>query len=143
MNVLAFDLGQHYGYAAHYDHLIIHLYHGHRKLKRKNRESEFFNDVEFLISKYRPDFVVYENIQFSKTMAAGQAAGMWRGILLAACQNAKVQTEGVPVGTWKLSLGRGNMNHEQYIAAVNLAYGINVTDENEAAALGVLWWYTN
>jgi Holliday junction resolvasome RuvABC endonuclease subunit len=143
MNVLAFDLGQHYGYAAHYEYSTIEIVHGHRKLKRKNRESEFYNDVQYLIAEYQPDFVVYENIKFSKTMAAGQAAGMWRGIVLAACQNAKVQTEGVPVGTWKLSLGKGNMNQEQYMAAVNRAYGLKVTDENEAAALGVLWWYMN
>jgi len=147
MNILAFDLGQHFGWAANYREEI---FSGHVKTKIKNRESEFYRNVGTLINAYvwrcdgnLPDIVVYEDIQFSKTMAAGQCAGMWRGLLLAASQSHGIKTEGVPVGTWKRTLtGHGSASKSDYIQAVNRAYVCNVkiADENEAAALGVLWW---
>lgn len=140
MNILAFDLGQHFGYAANYREEI---FSGHVKTKIKNRESEFYRNVGTLINAYVPDIVVYEDIQFSKTMAAGQCAGMWRGLLLAASQSHGIKTEGVPVGTWKRTLtGHGSASKSDYIQAVNRAYicNVKIADENEAAALGVLWW---
>jgi Holliday junction resolvasome RuvABC endonuclease subunit len=143
--ILALDLAQHFGWAA-FDGVKISS--GHVHLKTKNRESIFFNTVLEMIWEHKPDYLVYENIQFSRNVQAGHCAGMWRGLLNAACQSCSVKAIGVPVGTWKLHLcGKGHgkckkpekgdtFEYQPIVALRERGYA--VTDDNEADAIGIL-----
>jgi Holliday junction resolvasome RuvABC endonuclease subunit len=146
--VLALDLAQHFGWACNNrdDYKLISS--GHVKLKMKNRELVFQDWVLQHLRMYTPDYVVYENIQFSRNVQAGHCAGMWRGLLNAACQSCIVKAIGVPVGTWKLHLcGKGHgkckkpekgdtFEYQPIIALRERGYA--VTDDNEADAIGIL-----
>lgn len=59
----------------------------------------------------KPDLVVYEQVQFVRSMSQVSLSAMWRGIIVLQCGIKGIQCEGVPVGTlkkWATGSGKGS-----------------------------------
>lgn len=135
-DVLAIDLGQHFGYAALSSYLI---YSNHAKLGRDNRELEFSKRIKLMLSTFQPSVVVYEDVKRHMSTAAAHAYGGYRAIMFAECQRVGIETVGVGVKIIKKHMtGNGNASKNEMIAAVNRRGFTSVTDDNEADALCIL-----
>ena len=137
--VLALDLGAHFGWAATESVVgCSWIGYGHKRLSG-DKESMFFYWLrETLEHQYSPSVVVYEDIKRHLSTAAAHAFGGYRAIMNLNCQMYGIESVGVGVGEWKKHItGKGNAPKNDVIAAIQKR-GYNVTDDNEADAIGIL-----
>ena len=137
MNILALDLGyKRFGWAVN---CFDEIESGNESAEI--RALDFMRRIEDFCFLYKLDVICYENACFQK----GEAGRHWQDTRVAT--EIAAQTYGIPIrfvhtATLKLCVtGNGHAKKADMIAAVNQIYGLNVTDDNEADALGVLYWF--
>ena len=131
MNLLAYDLGNRYGW-AHLDGNEIT--HGHAAAKSA---LHFFETADDVIFTLRPDAVLFENAGFQRGIP-GRKWNDKRAALEMACDRNEVMCHGVAVSTIKKHVtGSGRACKNEVIAAVQNR-GYEVADDNEADALALL-----
>lgn len=103
--------------------------------------------INFRAGLPRPDVpvrVFYEDVMFgsggAQTQLAAQVFGGYKAILLSWCETHGYRYDGVHVGTWKkYVVGNGHATKADVMAAVR-ALGHQPKSEDEADALGVLYY---
>jgi Holliday junction resolvasome RuvABC endonuclease subunit len=74
--------------------------------------------VEYLLASENPDVVVYEQVQFVRSMSQVTLSAMWRGIIVLQSAKRGIRVEGVPVGTLKkFATGSGKADKAMMIDA--------------------------
>lgn len=143
--VLALDLAQHFGWAHNWTHKqitpkmdIIRIESGHMLLATDTREHLFCEWMQYALQTYKPSVVVYEDVKRHMSTAAAHSFGGYRAIMNLVCQGYKIETVGIGVKVIKMHItGNGNAPKNDMIAAIQNR-GYNVTDDNEADAIGAL-----
>ena len=99
-----------------------------------------------LIDKYKPDFIVFEDIQFQQNYGTFKQLGQLQGILMAYLFKLDVGFQIIEPSAWKSSCGiKGRKREEQKKntqAFVKMMYKVNVS-EDEADAIGIGFWAIN
>ena len=99
--------------------------------------------IQELIWKTNPSYVVFEDIQYQRNASAFQILGMLQGIIIAELFDNNLDFFIVPSVTWKSYCGIKGKNRmvqkENSIKYVLEKYGREVTDD-EADAIGIADW---
>jgi Holliday junction resolvasome RuvABC endonuclease subunit len=133
--VLALDLAQHFGYACN---TSIEPRSGHIRLATATRERLFCEWMQYAMQTYKPSVVVYEEVKRHMSTASAHSFGGYRALMNCVCQSYGIETVGIGVKVVKMYItGNGNAPKNAMIAAIQKR-GYNVTDDNEADAIGVL-----
>jgi Holliday junction resolvasome RuvABC endonuclease subunit len=101
---------------------------------------EMTEHVRSTLDAEAPDLVVYEQVQFVRSMSQVSLSAMWRGIIVLQCAIRGIRCEGVPVGTLKKwATGDGKASKQDMAqAAMGLmmcAGAIMSSDEADAICL--------
>jgi Holliday junction resolvasome RuvABC endonuclease subunit len=95
--------------------------------------------VNHLFSFHRPAFVAYEKVQRHVGTYAAHAYGAYQGMLLTLAYEHCIPVVTMSVGEIKKFItGKGNADKQMVIDAVNKR-GHNITDDNEADAVAMLY----
>jgi len=87
------------------------------------------------------DLVLFEAAHHRGGAATAVCVGMVTRVIEWAAERG-ADHDSVPSGTLKKAVtGRGNAGKAEMMAAVSEHYGREIADDNEADALGILWWY--
>ena len=138
MNILALDLGTHFGYAILSDEKIIS---GTKKLKNKtfgNRFSEFIKWLYQILDCYEIEKVYFERVRRHLGTEAGHIYGAFMYLLAIVCEDLKIPYEGCEVREIKKYItGHGRATKDDVVKAVS-NLGFSPTDDNEADAISIL-----
>jgi Holliday junction resolvasome RuvABC endonuclease subunit len=112
-------------------------------LERMKKTSEL---IAGLIDKYKPDFVVLENVQFQQSYATYNQLSQLQGVLFKLLFDKKIPFTTVAPVTWKKFCGitgkRRAEQKENTIKMVKEKFKIDTT-EDEADAIGIGLWSVN
>ncbi len=138
MNILALDLGTHFGYAILSDEKIIS---GTKKLKNKTFGQRFLDFLQWLyqiLDCYEIDKVYFERVRRHLGTEAGHVYGAFMYILAAVCEAHQIPYEGCEVGEIKKYItGHGRAAKSDVLKAVS-NLGFSPADDNEADAISIL-----
>lgn len=99
--------------------------------------------IQDLIWKVKPAYVVFEDIQYQRNASAFQILGMLQGIIIAELFDNNIDFFIVPSVTWKSYCKiKGKKREEQKVNSIKYVfdkYGREVTDD-EADAIGIADW---
>lgn len=99
-----------------------------------------------LIDKYKPDFIVFEDIQFQQNYGTFKQLGQLQGILMAYLFKLNIGFQIIEPSAWKSYCGiKGRKREEQKKNTqvfVKSKYGLDVS-EDEADAIGIGTWAIN
>lgn len=99
--------------------------------------------IQQLIWKTKPSYVVFEDIQYQRNASAFQILGMLQGIIIAELFDNNLDFFIVPSATWKSYCKiRGKKREDQKANSIKYVfdkYGREVTDD-EADAIGIADW---
>lgn len=142
--IVAFDLGANLGWSmidasGFVTSGVCKLSHG----KQKKEGEKFIRMGIFLervLAGTIPDIIVYEQVMRHIGTKAAHAYGGYLAILQMYCASNNIPCIGVGIKTIKKYIsGNGAAKKKDVINAVN-ALGKNVTDDNEADALALLYY---
>ena len=143
--ILALDLGTTTGWAlAQADARMTSGSHSFKPQRFEGGGMRFLRFKRWLtdIKQCTPgiSLVVFEEVRRHAGVDAAHAYGGFLGQLTAWCEHHQIPYEGVPVGTIKKhATGKGNASKEQMTQAMQ-ARGHEITDDNQADALALLYW---
>lgn len=149
MNIIAFDLGTHCGWASRGFKGVIRSGVEHLTTKRDQgggmRYLRFkqFLEKNLLGNPGEDLIVVYEEVRRHQGVAAAHVYGGLKAILIYICEENNIPYESVPVQTIKkFATGKGNAGKPQMIDAVQMM-GYEPKDDNEADAIALLLYKIN
>ena len=145
MNILTLDLGEYTGWAMWLDG---ELFHGVQRFPTERDESAGMKFLRFrgwLISTMETAGVKFDTIYHERPHHRGGAATAagagYVAILQVFCEDNGIPFKGIHSGTLKKFVtGKGNSNKDDMIAVANRIFRLNVTDDNEADALCLLYF---
>lgn len=110
-----------------------------------SRYLRFEKGVRELITKYKPDLVVFEEHRSHSGVQAAQVLGACTAILMKCCDEVGATYMAVPVLTLKKhATGTHRASKELMVAVAKKKYPtMNVVDDNVADALHMMAWGTN
>ena len=110
--------------------------------KHKNlgvRYFNFLNELGSIIKIYDPAYIAYEKVERHAGTYAAHAYGAYQGIILAIAYDLGIPVVTMSVGEIKKFItGKGNADKQMVIDAVN-KLGHNITDDNEADAVAMMY----
>lgn len=99
--------------------------------------------ISKLISEVKPDYVVFEQIQFQKNYSTYRQLAQLQGIIMAYLFNHDIPFTIIESTAWKSFIGIKSKHREEQKKDtqkfVSDKYGINVTDD-EADSIGIAEW---
>lgn len=99
----------------------------------------FNNELRYVINKFNPSFIAYEKVQRHIGTYAAHAYGAYQGILHFVAEDYRIPIVTMSVGEIKKFItGKGNADKQMVIDAVN-ERGHNITDDNEADAVAMMY----
>ena len=138
MNILALDLGTHFGYAILSDEKIIS---GTKKLKNKTFGQRFLEFLQWLyqiLDCCEIEKVYFERVRRHLGTEVGHVYGAFMYILAAVCEAHQIPYEGCEVGEIKKYItGHGRATKSDVVKAVS-NLGFSPTDDNEADGISIL-----
>lgn len=147
MNILSLDLGTHYGWACT---VSGEIHSGHMKSKVSRFEGggmrfmvfrKHLNTIRNQVMNTYIDAVYFEEVRRHKGVDAAHVYGGFLAVLTAWCEDNSIPYAGVPVGTIKKhATGNGGASKNMVMNAVSKRLGKDVTDDNEADALALLYY---
>lgn len=140
---LALDLGARMGWCIRTNNGTY--VSGCRDFTRKSDDTRYskLNKIRRWLEQIHEHFpianIYYEEVTFSTNTYADQAHGAYKGVLHQFAEIHEIPIEGFPVPTVKKSLtGRGNASKQGMIYYAEKYVGKEITDDNEADAIGVM-----
>lgn len=137
---LSLDLGIKLGYCirkddGNYTHGVFKLKGGDRKYKSFKDALKFFEEAFGKIDK-----IYFENVSFQSYTYSSHSWGGMKSILLAFCEEKKIDCMGFEVSTIKKEFtGKGNSSKMGMIHYAEKWMGKNISDDNEADAIAVMY----
>ncbi|MDR1101905.1 MAG: crossover junction endodeoxyribonuclease RuvC [Clostridiales bacterium] len=94
-----------------------------------------FDDISYVIEKYKPDEVAIEELFFNTNQKTAINVAMARGVLIVAAQNAGLSlSEYTPLQVKQAVVGYGRAEKEQVQQMVKLILGLNEVPKPDDAA---------
>jgi crossover junction endodeoxyribonuclease RuvC len=144
MRLLCLDLGSTVGFADRCEDGISSGFVGLKGGRYEGGGMRYLRFRQWLntqASNCRPDIVYFEEVRRHLGTDAAHVYGGLLATLTAWCEEQKIPYRGVPVGTIKKTFtGKGNASKDEMINAACHHFKRVVTDDNEADALGILYW---
>ena len=104
------------------------------------------DEIECIIEKYQPDFIVFENVQFQKNYGTFQHLSQLQGIIMALLFEKNIGFQIIEPTAWKSVAGvKGRKRTEQKSSAIQIVkdkYNLEVS-EDEADAILIGFWAIN
>ncbi len=105
------------------------------KQSNEERLLEIYDDMKEVIQEYKPDRVSIEQIFFSKNVTTGIQVSQARGVILLACEQAKLPIHEYGPSQLKLALtGDGRADKKSIEKMVMLELGLNQPPKPDDAA---------
>ena len=138
--ILTFDLGARCGVAGIKDGKITSAILDNSWSKNKGLQySQCYKTMNALFARNDPAFIAYEKVQRHVGTYAAHAYGFYQGVLLSLAYDHGIPVVTMSVGEIKKFItGKGNADKQMVIDAVN-KLGHNITDDNEADAVAMLY----
>lgn len=144
MSILALDLGTKTGWALRQSEQIFSGVMDFKGGRYEGGGMRFLRFRRWLNEQWKskPNVVYYEEVRRHLGTDAAHIYGGLLATLTAWCEEHQIPYSGVPVGTIKkfITGGKGNANKEAVITAVQNRGHTEVTDDNHADALALLYY---
>lgn len=151
MKILGIDIGTNTGYCYNQgDNLFAGTWTlatakeikemGRTRMDRKLdlRPIRLYQKLTHLISEYKPDVLIFEDVEFMLYRKQTQLWSSLRGALWLACDDTNLLTECVPVKTLKKFAGHGNAN-KVGMAKFALKSGYILPDNLDDNGIDAFW----
>lgn len=136
---LGLDLGAHFGWCLRLGQ--GEFMSGNERLGNEDSKvaTVLKEQVEILVEAHRVKKIYYEEVNFQTNTYATQAHGSYKSMVELVADENDIPVKGIPVRTIKKSLtGRGNASKHGMQVYAEKYVGYEVSDDNEADAIGVL-----
>lgn len=145
MKILAMDLGTVYGWAFDNEVEVLSGRNSLKTLRHEGAGMRYFRFGQWLDAFVEkngyPTVVYFEEVRRHNSVTSAHVYGGFMNTLTAWCEKWRIPYQSVPVGTIKKAFtGNGSASKQKMIRAAFDHFGVFVDDDNQADALGILYY---